>query len=345
MKNCFFLLLLLWACDSPQKMSKTTVSPKKNNGTFSTIAFGSCNDQNRDQKMWAEVIATQPDLWIWLGDNIYGDTENMKVMAAKYEKQKSQPDYQRLLKLCPVIGIWDDHDYGVNDGGKEYPKREESKKLMLDFLDAPADAEARRPGRAAYSSHTYGQGDQKVKVILLDARYFRDALEKNTTSRQVYKPNMTGDVLGEAQWQWLETELSDSDAKVHIIGCGIQIIPEEHNWEKWANFPQARERFFKLLAKLQPAQPLLISGDRHIAELSKWQISETDYLVYELTASGITHSWSRKHPERNKYRVGDLIIERNFGLIKLDWSTPQPKVSIEVRGLNNATFLKEALHY
>ncbi len=340
------LLILFSQCNVPVPSAAEAISTPVDTRTRMTkIAFGSCNDQNRDQKIWVDVVKSRPDLWIWLGDNIYADTEDMDVMAQKYKKQNSHPEYLALLASCPIVGIWDDHDYGVNDGDKNYPQKSASKQLMLDFLHVPKGAPQRTEGRAAYASYTFGPKDQQVKVILLDARYFRDELEKDRSSDQLYLPNTEGDLLGESQWQWLATELSSSKAKVHIIGCGIQFIPDQHNYEKWANFPKARKRFFDLLADIQPAKPVLISGDRHIAEMSKYQPAGLPYPVYELTCSGLTHVWGTKRPETNKHRVKDLIIERNFGLINIDWSTDEPQVGVEVRGLDEAVYLIEKLEY
>ena len=152
-------------------------------------------------------------------------------------------------------------------------------------------------------------------------------------------------ILGEAQWEWLEHELINSDAQVHIIGSGIQIIPEEHNYEKWANFPKARKRLFDLLEKTKVKYPFLISGDRHIAELSKYQSENMAYPIYELTSSGLTHSWVIKRKEANMHRVGPLIIERNFGLLRIDWSQEMPRLTVEVRGLEDQLYLRKDLKY
>jgi alkaline phosphatase D len=150
----------------------------------------------------------------------------MNVLRAQYQKQKTSPGYQRLLETCPVIGIWDDHDYGVNDGGKHYSKKKESKEELLRFLDVPP-GDLIRQHEGAYSSHSYGLGSTKVNVILLDTRYFRDTLFKSTEPGKRYKINSTGDILGEEQWAWLEKELSQSDAEVTIIGSSIQFIAED----------------------------------------------------------------------------------------------------------------------
>ena len=72
-----------------------------------------------------------------------------------------------------MIGVYDDHDYGVNDGCKNYPKRKESKKCLMDFLDVPKNSPLRKQ-EGAYQSYTFGKGAQTIKVIVMDTRYFRD---------------------------------------------------------------------------------------------------------------------------------------------------------------------------
>jgi alkaline phosphatase D len=185
----------------------------------------------------------------------------MQVLKQKYDLQKQNPDYRQLTATVPVVGIWDDHDYGRNDAGVEYEYKKESQRLMLDFLGEPANS-PRRKQEGAYASHSYGPAGKQVKVILLDARYFRDQLEKID---KAYVVNQTGDILGEAQWKWLENELRNSKADIHLIGSGIQIIPEEHLYEKWANFPQSRQRLFSLLAATKAKNVILLSGDRPYA--------------------------------------------------------------------------------
>ncbi|MCP3929564.1 MAG: alkaline phosphatase family protein [Bacteroidetes bacterium] len=345
MKSSYFLLLILFfvACKTtPTEDSLYQGQKLLTNETLQTIAFGSCNRQELPQIMWPYILENKPELWVWLGDNIYGDTEDMELMESKYRQAKFCEEYQEFRKECPVIGIWDDHDYGVNDGGKEFPKKEESKQLMLDFLDVPKSAKVRSyPG--AHQSYTFGKKGRKIKFILLDARWFRDSLKNNRGSYQRYFPNETGDVLGEAQWSWLEEELTKSDAQLHIIASGIQMIPEEQGFEKWANFPVARKRFFELLVKTKPEKTILFSGDRHIAEISKMEIEELDYPLYEITSSGLTHTWANAGDEPNQYRLGDLIVARNFGILHIDWLTDGPNAKVQIRGLENELFFEKEL--
>ncbi len=308
-----------------------------------TIAFGSCNNQNKSQEMWKYVVKSKPELWIWLGDNIYADTKDPSVMAKKYTRLKNNINYRRLLACAMVVGTWDDHDFGQNDAGKDFSAKNVSKRLLLDFLDVPKKASVRNR-KGVYQSYTFGEEGKKVKVLLLDSRYFRDDLTRVKSLTKKYGANMNGKILGTEQWTWLEKELTDSDAQIHLICSGFQIIAEEHGFEKWANFPKERERLFQLLQKTNPNFPILLSGDRHIAEVAKIELEEIENPIYEITSSGLTHSWSSEREEPNQYRVGDLVINKNFAVMKIDWSEATPKVKVEVRGLENELFLTEDLN-
>jgi alkaline phosphatase D len=307
-----------------------------------TIAFGSCNNQNKSQEMWKHVVVNKPDLWIWLGDNIYADTKNPQVMADKYSLLKNNLDYRRLLACAPVIGTWDDHDFGWNDAGKEFGMKKQSKRLLLDFMDVPKNASVRNR-EGVYQAYVFGEKGKEVKIILLDTRYFRDTVGRTSGRNKEYLANEEGDILGEQQWAWLEKELKNSDAQINIIASGYQIIAKEHRFEKWSNFPKARVRLFQLLQKTKPAMPILMSGDRHMAELSRTRLEGLENPLFEITSSGLTHTWKEKRKEANQYRVGDLVVEKNFGVFKIDWSGKQPKVRVEVRGLKNQLFLNEKL--
>jgi alkaline phosphatase D len=328
--------LILSGCNNsiPQKPANNT------DQNVTTIAFGSCSDQKRPQPLWDDIVALHPQMWIWLGDNIYGDTENMDTLKAKYDRQKSNPVYQQLIRNTTVVGVWDDHDYGVNDGGKEYPHRRESQQIMLDFMDVPKAAPVRKQ-EGVYSSYTYGKKGKKVKIILLDGRYFRDPLKKNGRDNV---PDPSGDILGEAQWKWLEQELTNSDADAHIIGCGVQFLAEEHPYEKWANFPTSRKRLLDLLAKTKTKAAILISGDRHIAEVSKISVPGLGYDLYDITSSGLTHV-SKPHEEPNQHRVGEMITKLNYGVIRFHWDKKPLLATVNINGDSMNTYLSQEIKF
>lgn len=273
------------------------------------IAFGSCNKQDLPQPLWPVISAWKPQLWIWLGDNIYGDTADMTLLKAKWDKQKADPGYSGLREITKVIGTWDDHDYGVNDGGKDFPKKAESKDLFLEFFDVPQD-DPRWNQDGIYATQTFGEPGRQVRVILLDVRSQRDARKTD------------GDILGEAQWKWLETVLAESRADIHIFCSGSQILPFEHKYEKWADYPESRRRLLDLAGRLPGV--IFLSGDRHIAEISKLDSPA----IIEVTSSGLTHFWKNFPGETNSLRQGEVFADLNFGTIEIDWEARKAQIAI-----------------
>ncbi len=295
---------------------------------LTTIAFGSCNRQNDPQDYWRTIASHSPDAWLWLGDNIYSDTDDMEKMRTDYRILSETPEYAAFVAFTPVIyGGWDDHDYGLNDGGKEWAAKDGAKEELLTFLRVPAGAAVRdHPG--TYQSYRIGD----VQVIILDTRYFRDALYPSDRAGSRYGVNPEGDILGEEQWTWLERELRESDARAHLITSSIQVLPADHGYEKWSLFPRARIRLLQLLRDTRPALPLLLSGDRHLAEFSADTLD--GYTVYEMTSSGLTHAFTGTE-EKNDKRLGPLVAERNYGLLHYLDTPGGLQVRAEVRALDD----------
>lgn len=268
------------------------------------IAFGSCNHEYAPQTHYDAIAAQNPDLWIWLGDNVYGDTSDDRELRNKYAQVLGAPAYRRFVDQVPVVGTWDDHDFGQNNAGEEFEARAQNQAAMLDFLGEPADSPRRRQA-GVYASYDLGAVPHKVRVILLDGRSHRE------------RPGVTADTLGEDQWRWLEGQLRNSDASVHLIGNGYQFLPEDHPNETWAKFPEARRRLFALIAQTQAPGVILLSGDRHHADISATQQGPLAYPLHEHTASGLTHASGLK--ETNRYRVAEQYSSENFGMLELDW--------------------------
>jgi alkaline phosphatase D len=310
------------------------------------IGFGSCSQQDSEEQPWNDIIASKPDIWIWGGDNIYGDSHSPGILEAKYTLQKNRGTYQQLVKTCPVTGTWDDHDYGSNDGGAFFSIKKESKKLAANFLGFSNDNPVWQH-EGIYNSTFVEKKGVQIKIINVDTRYFRDTVYKEVytdtlTGKQVsyYERNPTGDVLGEQQWKWLKEELRKTTAALTIINSSIQVIPEEHRFEKWSNFPTAHKRLYDLLQRYPQKKVIIISGDRHIAELSRRNFPGLPYPLYDFTSSGLTHTWSEVWDEKNTYRVGKLIIEKNFGLMDITITNNHVHVVFSVMGKNGIVYQK-----
>ncbi len=330
------LLFCAPSCSAKKVETKTEAEAAKvNTETLTKIACGSCFKPNYKTagNIWPVIASTKPQAFLFMGDNIYGDTHDMDVLRAKYKVLTDLPAYAKFSKEHKIIPMWDDHDYGINDAGKEYPEKAESQKIFLDTFGFPADHPARKRG-GIYHTHTQGAKGQVTQIINIDTRYHRSALDRRKVGRRkkyfpVTDPKAT--MLGDEQWAWLEAELK-KPADLRIIVSSIQIISSEHPYEKWENIPAERKRFFDLLKKCGTKRVVLLSGDRHLAEISNLPKKESglSYDLIEMTSSGLTHAGAPDNA--NKYRVpGSYVNVVNFGTLDIDWSNKIPKVTLAIR--------------
>ena len=300
--------------------------------TLSRIGFGSCSHQDHPQPIWDAVLEARPDLFLLIGDNIYGDSDDPRVLRRKYAKFAAVPEFARLRQNVPVIGTWDDHDYGRNDAGVEFPIKKRSQQLFLDFFGVPAES-PRRQREGVYDAQTFGPPGKRVQVILLDTRYFRSPLKTASGGdRKPYVANIDPGttILGEAQWKWLEERLREP-AELRLIASSIQVVSEDHGGEKWMNFPRERERLSALIRDTRAGGVVFLSGDRHFADLSVMDAG-VGYPLFDLTSSGLTQAAKQWRPlSPNTQRVAGMSFGTNFGLIAVDWEPADPVVSLQIR--------------
>lgn len=309
------------------------------------IAFGSCANENKPQPVLNRVVEQSPDVFLYLGDNIYGDSRNMKVLRAKYAKLAAKSEFQTLRKKVPVLSIWDDHDYGENDAGKNYPFASESREIFLDFWKVPADS-PRRTHDGIYGSHVFSSKGHTLQIVLLDTRSFRSPLKRNplfkakgTSFKNDYQPDSdpSKTLLGETQWLWLEEQLK-VPADIRIIASSIQFGHEYNGYESWTNLPLEQQKLVDTITRTKASGVVMLSGDVHWGELSRRDFSGL-YPIYDITASGITETWPKIEP--NQFRVADAVPENHFGMIDIDWDAKNPTISFKIINLKGETRLNE----
>jgi alkaline phosphatase D len=318
-------------------------TPHSDYAPLTRIAFGSCANQQEPCPIWGTIADYQPDLLLLLGDNVYADIVNGRLKSSTperiqqaYDQLASLPDFARLRREVPIMATWDDHDYGNNDAGVEWEHKEAAAKLFHDFFATPADS-PRRQRKGVYDAKVFGPPGKRVQVIMLDTRYFRSELEKAAEPQPPWRakpyvaafgPEVT--MLGEEQWHWLQQQLQEP-AELRIVASSIQLLSDEHPFEKWSNFPQERERFFELIRERAASGVVVVSGDRHLGEISL----DTDaigYPLYDVTASGLNQaSLQWRAPEPNRKRVASLAYGNHFGAIEIDWRTEEPAVHLQLR--------------
>ena len=304
---------VLW-CNRP---FKTTPIP-----LLQRICFGSCAHQKKQEYLLADIAKLKPDLMVYLGDNIYADTRNMRIMREKYGMLSCKKEFRMLLEATHVIATWDDHDYGQDDAGMEYPMKKESKEMFLEFWNEPKNSD-RYKHEGVYTSYYYGDTAHRVQIILLDLRYFRTSM---LGKEDHYLPNSDPNaaMMDSAEWAWLHRELL-KPARIRIIGSSTEFATQQNGWETWGNFPLQQQKMFDMIKETRAAGVLFISGDVHYAELSM-QKQPGLYPIYDMTSSGITQVELKARP--NQYRIDKTINTRNFGMLDIDWSKPDPTILI-----------------
>jgi len=290
----------LAGCAAPAQQRS---NPLADGSTLRRIAFGSCIDQTKPQPIWDTVLADRPDLFIFGGDNVYASDQPWSAvrLAQAYAQQDEVPGLVRLRETVPHMAIWDDHDYGLNDGGAEFGHKSGSK-----------------------------------AAFLLDTRWFRSALkptdDRGKPGKERYLPDAdpAKTMLGEAQWRWLEEQLRQP-AELRLLVSSIQVVVEGHGWERWGNFPLERQRLYRLIADTQAQGVVFLSGDRHVGALYR-EATGTPYPFYELTSSGITHPW-RDAAEAGPNRLGALFTQQHYGVVDIDWGAATIRLALkDIRG-------------
>ena len=308
------------------------------------LTFGSCNKfhKNPNPEIFHYITEQNSDVWVWAGDIVYLHQQDEKGVAQAFNNVKNAPLYTKLRTSTPVIGTWDDHDYGQNDGNRNYKYKERNKHIYLDFFDVPKDS-PRRERDGVYEAYYLGN-NKRVKIILLDVRYNRDG-----------RLSFGSDMLGETQWNWLEQQLSDDPANFTLIVSGSQVLPDDRIFpEHW--FDSSRQRLIGLIQKFQVSGVMLLSGDVHYAEIMKHPCPQrVGYNLYEFTSSGLTHFVSEYIPYGGHLfnelfpftfnEPKDRFMEKNFGTIRFSFEREEPTVVLETRNDHGTIVLSKEISY
>ncbi|WP_298919001.1 alkaline phosphatase D family protein [uncultured Algimonas sp.] len=320
------------------------------------IAVGSCANETEDQSIWNDIRAENPDLFLFIGDNVYGDPRRsdprfadpaMPQMRQSYIDLSRSAPFAALRAETPVLTTWDDHDYGENDGGADYLYRDRAEALFLDAWDVPA-ADERRARDGVHTSRIIGPDGRRVQIILLDTRFFRTYLqatdERGAKGKERYVPlaEPHGTMLGDAQWDWLEGEL-EKPADLRLLVSSIQIHADGHGWEAWKMMPHERDRLYELIDGTKANDVILLSGDRHAGSIYR-RDDVTDEPLYELTTSSLNVPASRWRAESGEtyvepgpHRLHTMQYEANYGLVDIDWA--DRAVTLTVRSPDGGDFV------
>ena len=280
--------LALFVAANARTNARSRAKTNARNAT-SRLVFGSCSKVHLPQPLWPWIRKRHPKAWIWAGDAVYGDRlvravpltfEAMgpQYLRDAYARQNAIPEYARLREEVPHwIATWDDHDFGLNDGGGDLPWRDASQAVFLEAMGLTVPAGQ----RGVYTKTSVPVEGGSVLVVALDLRYHKSPYSE-----------IDGDFLGEAQWAWLAETLQSVKEDAVIVVSSLQLLDERYGLgERWGRFPAARRRLLNVFETCM--RPLLvISGDVHMAELSVGRCGGRTLI--DFTSSGMTHAWSHQ---------------------------------------------------
>jgi alkaline phosphatase D len=288
------------------------------------IAFGSCAriQLHPHQPIWNAVERWSPDMFLWLGDNVYLDTLEPMIMADMYQWQRAVPELQPLLRSVPQLAIWDDHDYALNDSDRTNPVKAEALQAFSRYWANPGGGLDHAPG--VFFKQSYGD----VDIFMLDGRWYRDPVE------QADGPGKS--MIGEAQMQWLCDNLKSSRATFKLLAIGSSwTLAKGPQGDAWSAYLHERDTLFDFIAREAIEGVILLSGDSHAGELNAIPWSERGgYDLYELVSSplaqGTRTDWLEYRPE---IRIRQVFVGgNNFGAIEIDTTASPARISLGLVG-------------
>jgi hypothetical protein len=288
-----------------------------------------CHRQNLPSPALQKYIDSKVEMILWVGDNVYADTrDNPDFIRSCYSALAAKDEFETLRKLVPFMATWDDHDYGLNNAGKEYALKAESKDIFRKFWRLQEQIPADRDG--VYNARIFTKNGKKLQVIMLDVRYNRDT------------PGDKSDMLGANQWQWLQQELA-KPADVRLIVSGTQILLDrESGSETWQQYPQAVDQLFATVRRSGVNNVIFISGDQHYAEVSRKE-GAIGYDVVEFSFAGLNQI---EEPEFHSHRVSPVCKSLNsYSYIDIQWEdTRREKANLTYKVFNADTDQAEVLY-
>ena len=322
-----FSLLFLILISSESYYIQEGHDPSKiiTNFTFGSNYYGR---YSQEEDIFQVILTHKPNLWIWLGNAVYLDKPKFNAfkntpekmdwdfIKLLYEKVKTNKYYKKLNEKVPIIGTWGDEEYGNLNGDEENYLKEGYKQYYLDFLDADTlDQRRNLVDMGLYSTYSFGNGDKSVRFILLDLKYNQSSYFKNDKY----------DMLGDKQWNWLETIFKNKKETYTFICLSNQILPNDRFIiKKW--YSESRKKLFNLIGKYKKNGVIFLSGGIGFAQILKTfcPLPNVGYNLYECTASGLSYS-NKFYSFVNNIYHNDYLIEGtnyndiNFGQVKINW--------------------------
>lgn len=292
------------------------------------VAIASCmkdSMQATGDDMWTSMAKAQPDLVLLNGDTCYADKNNEdqdeKGYWRRYSETRSKLAWFRMRTLTPTLAIWDDHDYGTNNGNGSFAKKDMVREVFEIFWDSQERVGLKHGPGISQMITAFGQ-----RIFMMDGRYFRSERSDN------------GQQWGAQQEEFLLSELEGNSDPALILNGTLFF----GGYLKWESFEYDHNKNFKrILNELSkvPAPVSFVSGDIHFSELMEIEPEILGYKTYEYVSSSIHSStFPFLHLRAKNKRRLEASSVHNFTLLQLsvDQRTREWEIHSEVLGKNMA---------
>ncbi len=277
-----------------------------------------------------ETMAKIPAAFnLWLGDNWYTrEVDFFTSWGLNYRAShdRATPVLQKFMASMPQYSIWDDHDFGPNDAGKNYLLKEESRKVFMNYSLNPAYGE---DGKGIYSLVSYSD----VDIFLTDDRFFRSTDEMKDTING--KLNTDKKYFGKMQMDWLKNALLYSKATFKIIATGSQVLNQSTSAECMKNYSAEYNELMNFLADYKIKGVVFFTGDRHFSEVIKMERPGL-FPLYDVTTSSFTAGLVKVRGAElnNPQRIaGTLVQEHNFAKVTVNGKKNERMLKLEFIGI------------
>jgi alkaline phosphatase D len=302
------------------------------------VAFGSCFFYfDRPAPAFDAIREREPDVFVMAGDNCYfvqNEWLDGDAMMRAQLRNRNHPSLRALAEATPVLGIWDDHDFGPNDSDGTF----ENKATALQVF------------RRVWAQRTHGTDAVTgifssvrmgpVELFLLDGRYHRIEGQQ---------------ILGKAQLDWLFERLSASSAPVKLLVSGSQVLPEAAatlGWECWRrDAPGELEQLIAFLSQHDIRGVALASGDVHLGYLlhekgRSLPGGRVGPELWELTSSPLANdTWTDTiarlgRPDRF---IVEEIESLNYGIIDVDLDRAGQEIRLILEDSHGVELVNQAI--
>lgn len=284
-----------------QRFLKTVDLNKKD----ARIGLMSCMNDGKSalKKMWPSAEAANLDYLFFVGDAVYGDflfLRGPKYLWSRFVNSRKKIPFYHWKHLKPVLGVWDDHDFGKNNAGGEYKHKNYSYHIFKTFFAQDPDGSGLKNGYA--NSFLFQAFEQNFAFY--DNRYYRN----------LPNPDSSKGFLGLDQINWMSSAVAKY-TKPTIVLSGS---PMFGRFDKMSSYQSnAAEELEYFIKKVQSwnTPTLFVGGDLHYSEVSHIDRGLLGYNSYELISSCM-HSNTKSALYDNPNTTTNAHLDENFMVLQ-----------------------------